>query len=154
HFCNQKGPRRRIDLHALQGLLCRFPLHRLSEILSVHGYCWWAAASTAKLGLGISTIRRAHAGESTFMPFKAFSVASLFVGVAASAAVNQVGGDRAHDNYILIFLKFSQCPLCIYRCFLFVLCMHFFLSSVCRLHILLARRSSTIAQDSCPRDVR
>ncbi|GFP93527.1 hypothetical protein PHJA_001497100, partial [Phtheirospermum japonicum] len=50
----------------------------LSKILSVHGYCRWAAASTAKLGLGISTIRRGHAGESTFMPLKAFSVASLF----------------------------------------------------------------------------
>ncbi|GFP80996.1 hypothetical protein PHJA_000242900 [Phtheirospermum japonicum] len=61
--------------------------HFLSKTLSVHGYCWWAAASTAKLGLGISAIRRGHAGESTFMPFKAFSVASLFVGVAASAAM-------------------------------------------------------------------
>ncbi|GFP79767.1 hypothetical protein PHJA_000120200 [Phtheirospermum japonicum] len=54
--------------------------HFFSRILSVHGYCWWAAVSTAKLGLGISAIRRGHAGESTFMPFKAFSVASLFVG--------------------------------------------------------------------------
>ncbi|GFQ00067.1 hypothetical protein PHJA_002150700 [Phtheirospermum japonicum] len=121
HLCDQKGPRRRIDLHALQGLLRRFPLRQLSEILSVHGYLWWAAASTAKLGLGVSAIRRGHAGEFTFMPFKAFSVASLFVGVAASTAVDQVGGDRAHVNYILIFLKFSQCPFCIYRCFLFVL---------------------------------
>ncbi|GFP92977.1 hypothetical protein PHJA_001442000, partial [Phtheirospermum japonicum] len=87
HLCNQKRPHRRIDLHALQGFLRRFPLRRLYEILSVHGYCWWAAASTTKLGLGISAIRRGHAGESTFMPFKAFSVASLFVGVTASAAV-------------------------------------------------------------------
>ncbi|GFQ05132.1 hypothetical protein PHJA_002657300, partial [Phtheirospermum japonicum] len=87
HLYNQKGPRRRIDLHDLQGLLRRFPLRRLSEILSAHGYCWWAAASTTKLGLGISAIKRGHAGESTFMPFKAFSVASLFVGVAASAAM-------------------------------------------------------------------
>ncbi|GFP83332.1 hypothetical protein PHJA_000476600, partial [Phtheirospermum japonicum] len=50
-------------------------------------YCWWAAASTTKLGLGISKIRRGHASESTFVPLKAFSVASLFVSVTNSAAM-------------------------------------------------------------------
>ncbi|GFQ00763.1 hypothetical protein PHJA_002220200, partial [Phtheirospermum japonicum] len=59
----------------------------LSKILSVHGYGWWAASSTAKLGLGISTIRRGHAGELTFMPLKAFSVTSFFVSVAAPTAM-------------------------------------------------------------------
>ncbi|GFP79893.1 hypothetical protein PHJA_000132700 [Phtheirospermum japonicum] len=49
----------------------------LSAILPIHGYYWWAAVSTAKLGLGICAIRRGHAGESTFMPFKAFFVGSL-----------------------------------------------------------------------------
>ncbi|GFP98877.1 hypothetical protein PHJA_002031600, partial [Phtheirospermum japonicum] len=58
-----------------------------SKNLSVHGYCWWAAASTAKLGLGISAIKRGRTDESTFMPFKAFSVASLFVGVSASTSM-------------------------------------------------------------------
>ncbi|GFP79894.1 hypothetical protein PHJA_000132800, partial [Phtheirospermum japonicum] len=108
HLCNQKGPRRRIDLHALQGLLRRFPLRRLSEILSVHGYCWWAATSTAKLGLGISAIRRGHTGESTFMPFKAFSVASLFVGVAASAAMASLHSSGLQSvRYSCFYFVFS-----------------------------------------------
>ncbi|KAL0411647.1 UNVERIFIED_CONTAM: hypothetical protein Slati_3754400 [Sesamum latifolium] len=48
---------------------------------------WWAAASAAQLGWGISTFRKGYAGDSRLMPFKAFAVASLFVGAAASAAV-------------------------------------------------------------------
>ncbi|KAE9463056.1 hypothetical protein RHGRI_001352 [Rhododendron griersonianum] len=51
------------------------------------GYLWWAAASTAQIALGIKSIRRGHAGDSHLMPFKAFVVASLFVGATASAAV-------------------------------------------------------------------
>ncbi|KAL0347890.1 UNVERIFIED_CONTAM: hypothetical protein Scaly_1805000 [Sesamum calycinum] len=54
----------------------------------VVGECWWwAAASAAQLGWGISTFRKGYAGDSRLMPFKAFAVASLFVGAAASAAV-------------------------------------------------------------------
>ncbi|KAK4416057.1 hypothetical protein Salat_2713100 [Sesamum alatum] len=48
---------------------------------------WWAAASAAQLGWGISTFRKGYGGDSHLMPFKAFAVASLFVGAAASAAV-------------------------------------------------------------------
>ncbi|KAL0289697.1 UNVERIFIED_CONTAM: hypothetical protein Sangu_2606000 [Sesamum angustifolium] len=54
----------------------------------VVGECWWwAAASAGQLGWGISTFRKGYAGDSRLMPFKAFAVASLFVGAAASAAV-------------------------------------------------------------------
>ncbi|GFP91098.1 hypothetical protein PHJA_001253800 [Phtheirospermum japonicum] len=60
---------------------------RVANGVVVEGYWWWAAASTAQLGLGISAVRRGHAGESTFMPLKAFAVASLFVGAAASASM-------------------------------------------------------------------
>ncbi|KAI3449066.1 hypothetical protein Pfo_005731 [Paulownia fortunei] len=52
----------------------------------VDGYWWWAAASTAQLGWGISAFRKGYAGDSHLMPFKAFAVASLFVGAFASAA--------------------------------------------------------------------
>ncbi|KAL6557257.1 hypothetical protein OROMI_017607 [Orobanche minor] len=57
------------------------------EGVAVEGYWGWAVASTAQLGWGISATRKGYAGDSTIMPFKAFAVASLFVGAAASAAV-------------------------------------------------------------------
>ncbi|KAL3615542.1 hypothetical protein CASFOL_041203 [Castilleja foliolosa] len=63
----------------------------------IEGYWWWAAASTAQLGLGISAVRRGHAGESPFMPLKAFAVASLFVGAAASAAMASLRFSGLHS---------------------------------------------------------
>ncbi|KAM3685459.1 hypothetical protein ACJW31_11G119200 [Castanea mollissima] len=48
----------------------------------------WALASAAQLGWAISSFKRGHAGDSHFMPFKAFSVASLFVGATATSAVS------------------------------------------------------------------
>ncbi|KAL9429924.1 hypothetical protein AB3S75_025332 [Citrus x aurantiifolia] len=48
---------------------------------------WWALASTGQLGWGISSFRRGYAGDSRLMPVKAFGVASLFVGSAASASL-------------------------------------------------------------------
>ncbi|XP_075643144.1 uncharacterized protein LOC142614500 [Castanea sativa] len=51
-------------------------------------HIWWALASAAQLGWAISSFKRGHAGDSHFMPFTAFSVASLFVGATATAAVS------------------------------------------------------------------
>ena len=46
---------------------------------------WWAAASTAQLAVGIASYRRG-CGESGFgMPFKAFAIATLFIGAGATA---------------------------------------------------------------------
>nr|POE64073.1 hypothetical protein CFP56_08446 [Quercus suber] len=53
-----------------------------------YGHIWWALASAAQLGWAISSFKRGHAGDSHFMPFKAFSVASLFVGATATAAIS------------------------------------------------------------------
>ncbi|PIN02541.1 hypothetical protein CDL12_24941 [Handroanthus impetiginosus] len=53
----------------------------------VDEYWWWAAASSAQLGWGITAFRKGYAGDSRLMPFKAFAVASLFVGAAACAAM-------------------------------------------------------------------
>ncbi|KAF6149904.1 hypothetical protein GIB67_008625 [Kingdonia uniflora] len=44
---------------------------------------WWASASSAQLIAGITYYRRG-VNESQLMPFKAFSVASLFVGAGAT----------------------------------------------------------------------
>lgn len=48
---------------------------------------WWALGGAAQIGWGISSFLRGCAGDSRLMPFKAFSVASLFVGGAASASI-------------------------------------------------------------------
>ena len=48
---------------------------------------WWALASVAQFGWGISSYTRGYAGDSRHMPLKAFAVASLLVGGAASASI-------------------------------------------------------------------
>jgi hypothetical protein len=49
---------------------------------------WWALASVAQLGWGVSSVRRGCVEESSLMPLKAFSVASFFIGAATSASVS------------------------------------------------------------------
>ncbi|CAL5401301.1 unnamed protein product [Camellia sinensis] len=61
------------------------------------GYWWWSAASTAQLALGIKSYRKGFSGDSRFMPLKAFSVASLFVGATASAAVAFLHSSGIHS---------------------------------------------------------
>ncbi|VFQ75795.1 unnamed protein product [Cuscuta campestris] len=63
----------------------------------VADHWWWAAASTGQLGWGISAFRRGYAGGSYFMPFKAFFVASLFLGATASAAVASLRASGIHS---------------------------------------------------------
>ncbi|XP_043717174.1 uncharacterized protein LOC122665163 [Telopea speciosissima] len=46
---------------------------------------WWAIGSSAQLVAGVASYRRGFGGDSCFMPFKAFAVASLFVGSGATA---------------------------------------------------------------------
>ncbi|XP_020232899.1 uncharacterized protein LOC109813174 [Cajanus cajan] len=48
---------------------------------------WWGVASAAQMGLGMRSFAKGYAGDSRFMPLKAFAVASLFVGSAASASL-------------------------------------------------------------------
>ncbi|KAL1314860.1 uncharacterized protein LOC110263561 isoform X2 [Arachis ipaensis] len=47
----------------------------------------WGAATAAQLGWGLRSYTQGFTGDSRFMPVKAFAVASLFVGSAASASV-------------------------------------------------------------------
>ncbi|XP_030962784.1 uncharacterized protein LOC115984044 isoform X2 [Quercus lobata] len=63
-----------------------------------YSHIWWALASAAQLGWAISSFRRGHAGDSHFMPFKAFSVASLFVGATATAAVSVLHVSGIHKK--------------------------------------------------------
>ncbi|KAK2360319.1 StAR lipid transfer protein [Trifolium repens] len=52
------------------------------------GIPWlWGVASAAQMGLGVRSYIKGHAGDSCLMPLKAFSVASLFIGSAASASI-------------------------------------------------------------------
>ncbi|XP_047177783.1 uncharacterized protein LOC124844818 isoform X1 [Vigna umbellata] len=48
---------------------------------------WWGVAAAAQMGLGMRSYAKGYAGDSRFMPLKAFTVASLFLGSAASASV-------------------------------------------------------------------
>lgn len=60
--------------------------------------CWyWAGASSAQLLWAISSFRRGYAGDSRLMPFKAFGVASLFVGSAASATIGSLRASGIHS---------------------------------------------------------
>lgn len=50
-----------------------------------NGFWWWAAASSAQVAAGVAAYRRGCGVRETLMPFKAFAVASLFVGAGATA---------------------------------------------------------------------
>ncbi|CAH2041050.1 unnamed protein product [Thlaspi arvense] len=65
------------------------------------GHWWWAVASTAQLALGMNSYRKGYSGDSRFMPFKAFAVASLFVGASASAAVASLRASGIHSECTL-----------------------------------------------------
>ncbi|KAL5973139.1 hypothetical protein ACLOJK_037166 [Asimina triloba] len=69
------------------------------EMLMVDGYWWWALASSVQLVAGVSSFRRGYRGSETLMPFKAFAVASLFVGAGASALIasQQASGIRSAE---------------------------------------------------------
>ena len=57
---------------------------------------WWAAGSAAQLGWGVASFRKGHGGSANMMPLKAFAVASLFVGAAASATVAAIRASGIH----------------------------------------------------------
>ncbi|KAE9592192.1 hypothetical protein Lalb_Chr19g0126621 [Lupinus albus] len=47
----------------------------------------WGIASATQLGWGIRSLTKGYSGDTRFMPLKAFAVASLFLGSAASSSV-------------------------------------------------------------------
>ena len=57
---------------------------------------WWAMASMAQLGWGVSAYKRGYAGDSRLMPLKAFAVASLILGSAASASIASLQASGIH----------------------------------------------------------
>ncbi|RDX66285.1 hypothetical protein CR513_54952, partial [Mucuna pruriens] len=65
---------------------------------------WWGVASAAQMGLGMRTYAKGYAGDSRLMPFKAFAVASLFLGSAASASVLLLQANGIHR--VLLSLPF------------------------------------------------
>uniref|UniRef100_A0A0E0KTJ6 Uncharacterized protein n=2 Tax=Oryza punctata TaxID=4537 RepID=A0A0E0KTJ6_ORYPU len=46
---------------------------------------WWAGASAAQVAAGVAWFRQGRGGEAFAMPFKAFAIATLFVGAGATA---------------------------------------------------------------------
>lgn len=75
---------------------------------------WWGVAAAAQMGLGVRSFSRGYAGDSRFMPLKAFTVASLFVGSAASTSVlllqaNGIYGVLLHHLSIFCFDYVALC---------------------------------------------
>jgi hypothetical protein len=68
---------------------------------------WWALASVAQLGWGVSSVRRGCAGVPRLMPLKAFAVASLFVGATASASVSAQHASGIYKVRFSLFLSLS-----------------------------------------------
>ncbi|XP_020084974.1 uncharacterized protein LOC109707859, partial [Ananas comosus] len=58
---------------------------------------WWAGASSAQLAGGIAWYRRGCGESGAAMPFKAFAIATLFVGAAAAAAASAVVASGVHS---------------------------------------------------------
>lgn len=69
-------------------------------------HLWWAGASAGQLGWAVVSSRRGCAGNSTTMPFKAFAVASLYVGSIATAGVAglQASGIRKVSSHLSLSL--------------------------------------------------
>ncbi|XP_023540026.1 uncharacterized protein LOC111800524 isoform X2 [Cucurbita pepo subsp. pepo] len=61
-----------------------------------NAHWWWALAGATQFGWGIASFRRGVIGDSSLMPFKAFAVASLFVGAAASSAIASLKAAGIH----------------------------------------------------------
>ncbi|KGN56372.1 uncharacterized protein LOC101221895 [Cucumis sativus] len=61
-----------------------------------NAHWWWAFAGAAQLGWGIASFRRGFIGDSSNMPLKAFAVASLFVGAAASSTIASLKASGIH----------------------------------------------------------
>ncbi|XP_056693451.1 uncharacterized protein [Spinacia oleracea] len=60
---------------------------------------WCCIASAAQLGWGIRSCKKGFVGDSNFMPARAFGVASLFVGAAATAFFAALNASGIHTIY-------------------------------------------------------
>ncbi|XP_044501452.1 uncharacterized protein LOC123222642 isoform X2 [Mangifera indica] len=67
-----------------------------SGVKEIQTHWWWVLASTVQLGWGISSYRKGYSGDSRLMPVKAFGIAALFVGSAASASVASLQASGIH----------------------------------------------------------
>jgi len=65
---------------------------------------WWGVAAAAQMGLGIRSFAKWYAGDLRFMPLKAFTVSSLFLGSASSASVLLLQANGI--NGVLLSLSF------------------------------------------------
>ncbi|EOX96408.1 PREDICTED: uncharacterized protein LOC18614427 [Theobroma cacao] len=62
----------------------------------IESHWYWATASVAQFGWAVSSYRKGYAGDHRLMPFKAFAVASLFLGASASASVSFLKASGIH----------------------------------------------------------
>lgn len=75
---------------------------------AVAEYWFWGGITSTQLLWAMSSLRKGYAGDGRFMPFKAFAVASLFVGAAASATVGSLRASGVRSvSLISPFLCFT-----------------------------------------------
>lgn len=67
-------------------------------------YLWWAAASAVQLTWGIAVYRKGYAGHPRVIPFKAFAVASLFVGAGATAVCSTLSASGINSVQFSLLL--------------------------------------------------
>ncbi|KAF5732889.1 putative StAR-related lipid transfer protein 9 [Tripterygium wilfordii] len=68
----------------------------MESVRAIEKHWWWALASGAQFGWALFSFRKGCAGDSRLMPLKAFAVASLFVGAAASASFSALQASGIH----------------------------------------------------------
>lgn len=74
-----------------------------------HTHLWWAGASAAQLGWAVMSSRKGCAGNSFTMPFKAFAVASLYVGSIATAGVAGLHASGISEvSFPFLYLSFPR----------------------------------------------
>ncbi|PKA60168.1 hypothetical protein AXF42_Ash009852 [Apostasia shenzhenica] len=57
---------------------------------------WWWTASSAQLAAGVAFYRRGCGRSGAAMPFKAFGIATLFVGAGAAASAGALNAAGIH----------------------------------------------------------
>ncbi|XP_020594953.1 uncharacterized protein LOC110035044 isoform X2 [Phalaenopsis equestris] len=62
---------------------------------------WWWAASSGQLAAGVAFYRRGCGTSGAAMPFKAFAIATLFVGAGAAAVAGTLHASGIHSVMLL-----------------------------------------------------
>ncbi|TQD73801.1 hypothetical protein C1H46_040666 [Malus baccata] len=72
-------------------------------------HLWWAGASAGQLGWALMSSRKGYADNSFTMPFKAFAIASLYVGSIATAGIAGLHASSIREIiFPFLYLSFRE----------------------------------------------